>query len=33
MGFSLCYHWALMEMVDVAVAGFMAVVSSSWHRA
>lgn len=33
MGFSLCYHWALVEMVDVAVAGLVVVVSSSWHRA
>lgn len=31
--FCLCYHWALVEMVDVAVAGLMAVVSNSWHRA
>lgn len=32
MAFSLCYHWALVEMVDVAVAGLMVVFSNSWHR-
>lgn len=31
--FCLCYHQALVGVVHMTVAGFMVIVSNSWHGA